>query len=197
MMSRVKEFNQDDVLTKAMNLFWEQGYTNTSMQELVDVMQINRGSIYATFGDKHSLFLRVLEYYHQYLEEQFIDVVTDSKDLRTKLNEVFSFFLKTHDEQQPKGCLIVNSATELAQVDPDVNAIINDYMQQETNLILKILKKATYELMPSISLETLANRLQLALIGIRVSIKLDTKSEILTKIVEDIIDTLPWKTIED
>ncbi|AVH75253.1 TetR/AcrR family transcriptional regulator [Weissella koreensis] len=196
-MSRVKEFNQDDVLTKAMNLFWEQGYTNTSMQELVDVMQINRGSIYATFGDKHSLFLRVLEYYHQYLEEQFIDVVTDSKDLRTKLNEVFSFFLKTHDEQQPKGCLIVNSATELAQVDPDVNAIINDYMQQETNLILKILKKATYELMPSISLETLANRLQLALIGIRVSIKLDTKSEILTKIVEDIIDTLPWKTIED
>ena len=70
-------------------------------------------------------------------------------------------------------------------------------MQQETNLILKILKKATYELMPSISLETLANRLQLALIGIRVSIKLDTKSEILTKIVEDIIDTLPWKTIED
>ncbi|AEJ23626.1 TerR family transcriptional regulator [Weissella koreensis KACC 15510] len=196
-MSRVKEFNQDDVLTKAMNLFWEQGYTNTSMQELVDVMQINRGSIYTTFGDKHSLFLRVLEYYHQYLEEQFIDVVTDSKDLRTKLNEVFSFFLKTHDEQQPKGCLIVNSATELAQVDPDVNAIINDYMQQETNLILKILKKATYELMPSISLETLANRLQLALIGIRVSIKLDTKSEILTKIVEDIIDTLPWKTIED
>ncbi|EJF33285.1 hypothetical protein JC2156_10360 [Weissella koreensis KCTC 3621] len=196
-MSRVKEFNQYDVLTKAMNLFWEQGYTNTSMQELVDVMQINRGSIYATFGDKHSLFLRVLEYYHQYLEEQFIDVVTDSKDLRTKLNEVFSFFLKTHDEQQPKGCLIVNSATELAQVDPDVNAIINDYMQQETNLILKILKKATYELMPSISLETLANRLQLALIGIRVSIKLDTKSEILTKIVEDIIDTLPWKTIED
>lgn len=196
-MSRVKEFNQDDVLTKAMNLFWEQGYTNTSMQELVDVMQINRGSIYATFGDKHSLFLRVLEYYHQYLEEQFIDVVTDSKDLRTKLNEVFSFFLKTHDEQQPKGCLIVNSATDLAQVDPDVNAIINDYMQQETNLILKILKKATYELMPSISLETLANRLQLALIGIRVSIKLDTKSEILTKIVEDIIDTLPWKTIED
>lgn len=196
-MSRVKEFNQDDVLTKAMNLFWEQGYTNTSMQELVDVMQINRGSIYATFGDKHSLFLRVLEYYHQYIEEQFIDVVTDSKDLRTKLNEVFSFFLKTHDEQQPKGCLIVNSATELAQVDPDVNAIINDYMQQETNLILKILKKATYELMPSISLETLANRLQLALIGIRVSIKLDTKSEILTKIVEDIIDTLPWKTIED
>ncbi|MCZ9311705.1 TetR/AcrR family transcriptional regulator [Weissella koreensis] len=194
-MSRVKEFNQDDVLTKAMNLFWEQGYTNTSMQELVDVMQINRGSIYATFGDKHSLFLRVLEYYHQYLEEQFIYVVTDSKDLRTKLNEVFSFFLKTHDEQQPKGCLIVNSATELAQVDPDVNAIINDYMQQETNLILKILKKATYELMPSISLETLANRLQLALIGIRVSIKLDTKSEILTKIVEDIIDTLPWKTI--
>lgn len=196
-MSRVKEFNQDVVLTKAMNLFWEQGYTNTSMQELVDVMLINRGSIYATFGDKHSLFLRVLEYYHQYLEEQFIDVVTDSKNLRTKLNEVFSFFFKNNDGQRPKGCLIINSATELAQVDPDVNTIINDYMQQEKNLILKILKNATDELMPSSSLEALANRLQLALIGIRVSIKLDTKSEILTKIVEDIIDTLPWKIIED
>ena len=56
-MARTKEFDEQVVLTKAMNLFWEQGYEKTSMQELVDRMGIHRRSIYDTFGDKHQLCL--------------------------------------------------------------------------------------------------------------------------------------------
>ncbi|MGO2638704.1 MAG: TetR/AcrR family transcriptional regulator, partial [Enterococcus viikkiensis] len=59
-MARVKEFDETEVLTKAMQLFWQQGYEKTSMQELVDVMGIHRRSIYDTFGDKHQLFLKSL-----------------------------------------------------------------------------------------------------------------------------------------
>ena len=54
-MSRHKEFDREDVLEKAMQVFWSQGYECTSVQDLVDAMGINRGSIYATFGDKHGL----------------------------------------------------------------------------------------------------------------------------------------------
>lgn len=195
-MSRVKEFNQDDVLKQAMNLFWQQGYANTSMQELVEVMKINRGSIYATFGDKHSLFLCVLEYYHQYIMSQFMGIKNNEKNLRKQLIDVFSVFFKINDDQSSNGCLIVNSATELAQIDPEVNTIINGYMQQESNFILKILKDGNLELVPDTQLESFSKRLQLVLIGIRVSVKLGTKSEILTKMIEDIIDTLPWQRKE-
>lgn len=52
-----KQFSPDDVLVKAMNAFWARGYESTSMQDLVACMGINRGSLYATFGDKRSLFI--------------------------------------------------------------------------------------------------------------------------------------------
>ena len=56
-MARKKEFDREEVLTKAMYTFLQHGYEGTSMQTLVSTMGINRGSLYDTFGDKHSLFL--------------------------------------------------------------------------------------------------------------------------------------------
>lgn len=58
-----KQFDVDDALTKAMHAFWARGYEATSIRDLVDRMGINRGSIYATFGDKRSLFIQALRHY--------------------------------------------------------------------------------------------------------------------------------------
>ncbi len=60
-MARQKEFDRDEVLHKAMEVFWTRGYEGTSIQDLVKHMGINRQSIYDTFGDKHSLFLQALD----------------------------------------------------------------------------------------------------------------------------------------
>jgi AcrR family transcriptional regulator len=62
-MPRQRGFEPDEVLDKAMRLFWRQGYNNTSVQELEEAMGINRFSIYATFESKHDLFLATLERY--------------------------------------------------------------------------------------------------------------------------------------
>ena len=62
-MARSKEFDVDEVLLKAMHLFWDQGYENTSMQDLVKGMGIHKRSLYDTFGDKHTLFMKVLDRY--------------------------------------------------------------------------------------------------------------------------------------
>ena len=53
-MARSKEFEENEVLDKAMRLFWEQGYEKTSMTDLVEHMGIHRRSLYDTFGDKHT-----------------------------------------------------------------------------------------------------------------------------------------------
>ncbi|MBK6426479.1 MAG: helix-turn-helix transcriptional regulator [Blastocatellia bacterium] len=60
-MGRPKSFELDDVLDRAIEAFWCKGYEATSIQDLVDEMGINRGSLYATFGDKHALFLAAIE----------------------------------------------------------------------------------------------------------------------------------------
>jgi len=62
-MPWTKNFDVDRTLDKAMRLFWAHGYEATSMQDLVDGMGINRGSIYSTYGDKRQLFLAALNRY--------------------------------------------------------------------------------------------------------------------------------------
>jgi TetR/AcrR family transcriptional repressor of nem operon len=59
-MARHKEFERQQALEKAMETFWRYGYEGTSIQNLVESMGINRGSLYDTFGDKRSLFLAAI-----------------------------------------------------------------------------------------------------------------------------------------
>lgn len=60
---RPKKFNQDEALQAALNVFWEKGYDGASMKDLTSAMAINGPSLYATFGDKHALYIKTIEYY--------------------------------------------------------------------------------------------------------------------------------------
>jgi TetR/AcrR family transcriptional repressor of nem operon len=60
-MARHKEFNRDEVLRKAMEVFWSRGYEAASINTLVKYMGINRQSLYDTFGDKHALYLQAID----------------------------------------------------------------------------------------------------------------------------------------
>ena len=62
-MARTRSFDEDEVLDRAMALFWRKGFEATSIEELVSVSGINRASMYAVFGDKRRLFLAVLDHY--------------------------------------------------------------------------------------------------------------------------------------
>jgi len=62
-MARTRAFDEEDVLDRAMALFWRKGFEATSIEELVGVSGINRASMYAAFGDKRRLFLAVLDHY--------------------------------------------------------------------------------------------------------------------------------------
>jgi TetR/AcrR family transcriptional repressor of nem operon len=62
-MARTKDFDEHEVLAKAIQLFWYKGYNGTSMQDLVDGLGISRSSLYDTYTDKHTLFVKALESY--------------------------------------------------------------------------------------------------------------------------------------
>jgi len=66
-MARPKKFNEDDVIDKAVKVFWAKGYEAASIQDLIDAMGIQRGSLYGTFGGKQSLFLKSLKRYSKSL----------------------------------------------------------------------------------------------------------------------------------
>ncbi len=64
-MARPKQFEIEEKLNLAADLFWRKGYANTSLSDLESHLGIGRKSIYDTFGDKHRLFLKVLDSYLQ------------------------------------------------------------------------------------------------------------------------------------
>jgi TetR/AcrR family transcriptional repressor of nem operon len=126
-VARTKEFEPLAALDAATELFWRKGYEAASMRELLDAMGIGRGSFYDTFGDKHTLFLSALDHFQEvrtsWVEEVLRGEGLDSIEevFRRSLDGLFQF-------QPPRGCLLANSAVELAPHDPDVAAKVSDYI---------------------------------------------------------------------
>ncbi len=112
-MARSKAFNEEEVLDKAVAVFWAKGYEATSIQDLVEAMGIQRGSLYATFGSKQQLFLQSLERYGKVVVKQFLDIL-ESKASAIESIELFFAQLVEHllTAGPLRSCLVTNSAIE-------------------------------------------------------------------------------------
>lgn len=130
-MARTKEFDPDVVIRAAMDLFWRKGYETTSMQDLVDHLGIGRGSIYATFGSKHDLFLLALD---RYAEESGDGVLERFGRPGPVLPAVREFVRVVLDEAltEQKGCLITNTAVECAADRPIARRVESTWDGLET-----------------------------------------------------------------
>ena len=112
-MARSKAFNEEAVLDKAVEVFWAKGYEATSMQDLVDAMGIQRGSLYATFGSKQQLFLKSLNRYGVVVVKKLLEIL-ESKPSAIESIELFFAQLVEHllTAGPLRGCLVTNSAIE-------------------------------------------------------------------------------------
>ena len=121
-----KQFDTDAALSKAMGAFWAQGYDATSMQDLVECMGINRGSLYATFGDKRSLFIEALTRYDTLYREDWVARLVKSHTPRAAITAAFEEAISAVLESgSSDGCLLVNTALELSPHDAEISAIVS------------------------------------------------------------------------
>jgi TetR/AcrR family transcriptional repressor of nem operon len=140
-MARTKAFEPIRALDKALTTFWCQGYEATSVQDLLDAMGINRGSLYDTFGDKHQLFLAALDrYVEQSLEE--LQRALNGEDVFAAIhNSLMSIVTTAAQEPVRRGCLLVNSATELSARDPVVAAKVAATLQRMEDIYATALRR--------------------------------------------------------
>ncbi|AWG26772.1 TetR/AcrR family transcriptional regulator [Flavobacterium kingsejongi] len=123
-MARTKEFEPEEKLIKARDLFWEKGYSGTSMQDLVEAMGLNRGSIYDTFGDKHSLFLQSLSNYAEEILKEYTNVATTVSSPLKAIEQILSGNVKKAFVNGKNSCMSVKCSLELASDDKSVQHII-------------------------------------------------------------------------
>ncbi|MDY7992975.1 TetR/AcrR family transcriptional regulator [Paenibacillus polymyxa] len=182
-MARSKEFEEKEVLDKAMRLFWEQGYEKTSMTELVKHMGIHRRSLYDTFGDKHSLFLKAMDRFDDKIIAALAGGVKRSKTASEALQFIFSFMIDG-DEDSPAGCLMVNSAVELAARDVEVDNKSTKAFTTAEQLLREIILwgQRDGEFTSTYNAEELAEYLHNVWIGLRVMARTSASREKLHRI---------------
>ncbi|MCA9628156.1 MAG: TetR/AcrR family transcriptional regulator [Myxococcales bacterium] len=131
-MARSRDFDLDQALDRAVELFWRQGYAGTSVRQLCDAMGIQPGSFYAAFASKEACFQRALA---RYLEQQLLPLPPGPAAVRAWFEAI------THGSRRGKGCLLVNSAVELPGLDAESQRVVAQRIQAMETFFARCLKE--------------------------------------------------------
>jgi len=190
-MARSVEFNECEIIEKAMNVFWEKGYHGTSMQDLVDAMQINRSSLYNTIGDKHCLFIKCVTVYAEAgLKETQEKIAREKSALQALINIIRDKAAWVVDSD--KGCLGIKTVFEIAPEDEAVRNVLTNngiqYREMMTNLIQKAIDDGELDGTESASL--LAEYIMTTFTGWKQAFILDGDPIIIKKMSEYLIKSI-------
>jgi len=141
-MARTKDFDENEVLTKAIQVFWLKGYNGTSMQDLVDSLGISRSSLYDTYTDKHTLFMKALESYQNSGAARIQDIIDNSGSAKETVKRLLELATtELLDDKEQKGCFMVNAEVEVASHDAAVNSLVCKNDQQMEEAFYQVIQK--------------------------------------------------------
>lgn len=126
-----KSFDEDDIVEKAMTIFWEKGYEPASMADLIAGTGITRGSLYNAFGGKEQLFVKALQKYDKDNRRALLAELEAVDEPRRAIVMLFDRLVaETVADTQKKGCFLVNTASDLAIHGEEVNCLVRNGLRE-------------------------------------------------------------------
>jgi len=171
-MARQKKYIESEVIEKAMQLFWRNGYETTSVRMLEKEMGINQFSIYASFGNKHGVFIESVKCYQKKAKIALIDTLKNNPNGTDGIRQYFYDFIEFSKElNSNKGCLLTNTINELGEnSDPE---IISEILAFASKVRAEFVKKLELDSSKNAAtIEQQANYLMVALQGLSVASKM-------------------------
>jgi TetR/AcrR family transcriptional regulator, transcriptional repressor for nem operon len=141
-MARTKEFDENEVLEKAVELFRRRGFQSTSFGEMTAELGVNRQSLYDTFGDKQSFFIAALKRYGARAIDQMRRILSTSEPVRSQLRQIFDGTRNYVCSEGHYGCLMVNSMIEQAVGDAATRALVTAHAREVEGLLAQRLSAA-------------------------------------------------------
>jgi TetR/AcrR family transcriptional repressor of nem operon len=170
-MPSEKSFKEADVVNQAMQIFWEKGYTATSISDITEATGIKRGSLYNAFEGKRDLFLQSLLAYDRTRLTQRLSQLDEVKDPR----EAISGFIKARESAGcetagAKGCLLVNTLLEYAHHDPEVQQTVSDALGEVVSFFERKIRQGQRDgtIPDSVEVRATAQALLALIVGVRV-----------------------------
>jgi TetR/AcrR family transcriptional repressor of nem operon len=192
-MARLREFDEDRALDAAIDCFWNRGYEATSVRDLAREMGIGGASLYNAYGDKRALFVRVLERYANGTTRERIARLEAShpprEAIRAFLAEVIERSLKDID---CKGCLLVNSAIDVAPHDAELGRVVAGYLEEIRAFFQRMVEAANRagETPRGTDAHALSLHLLGVLMGMRVLARTGARRRTLEAVVRPALDLL-------
>lgn len=185
-MARQKAYKEEDVIEKAMKVFWRNGYEATSVRMLEKEMGINQFSIYSSFGSKEGVFLKSLELYKSKIWGIVEKLKKGSRGVEDIREFLYDFLEFSKEDDIAKGCLMLNTMNEMGNnADTSIKALAFSY---SSDVLIIFMDKLSIN--SDKKPETIANQanfLSISLNGLATSSKV-IDSILLDNYIETIID---------
>lgn len=137
-----KQFDTEVALTKAMEVFWAHGYEAASLSALLKHMGIGKKSLYDTFGNKQSLFLKALDYYAHTTIRDLRDRLSADGSPLANLKSLLKDLQKTHSKPSSYGCMLGTNIADFNTDDEAIAQVMRVYLQQVEDVFTTVLTRA-------------------------------------------------------
>jgi TetR/AcrR family transcriptional repressor of nem operon len=188
-MGRLRSFDPDNVLDRAMHAFWARGFEATSIEDLVACTGINRASLYGAFGDKRDLFLKALQLYVQTGPIIELDPSARKGGVRAALQAYIDQVLDLMSDGRNRGCFITNTVAEFGSQDADILAQTRIALAGVENAFDRLLRwgQQTGEVPAQADARARARLLLAAIQGLQVISKVNPDARALRQIADQAI----------
>lgn len=170
-VGRPREFELDEAVRKAMGVFWDRGYHDASLPDLLEGMDLSRGSFYKAFVDKRGVYLRALDAYIEDAIRTVGEALHSNPSPKAAIRQAFSQQVDSSSGKEGlRGCFVVLAAVEMLPGDEDVSSRISRLFRRLQDLYAAtiIRAQAVGEIDPRLDERTLARFLVSQIQGMRV-----------------------------
>lgn len=191
-MARKKEFDPDTALQRALIAFWRLGYEHTSIEVLMREMGISKQSLYDTFGDKRSIYLRAMSLYRETTNGFLRELFQGEKSVKKGFASLFQAMAIESQEQHERGCLLMNTNLSHPTYDAEIKSFLRDNQREVESIFERAFREAQRrgEIATNKSPAALAKFFVATLQGMRALARLNNNREELEQISRTALSTL-------
>ncbi|MFD9904134.1 TetR/AcrR family transcriptional regulator [Streptomyces sp. NPDC059063] len=192
-MARPRQFDEDRVITAAMETFWRHGYEGTSTRDLCDSTGLGPSSLYNTFGGKRELYLRTLDRYYETVTGAQIEQLQGPGSAKDRLRAMMLGAVDSDlDEDDARGCFAINAAIELAGLDADVKRVVRRNFTRVEDEVCAVVAEGQRagEIPTDRDARALARLVQSTYYGLRVLARVQDDRKVLLTTVENTLAAL-------
>lgn len=191
-MANTAKYDREQVVDKAMLLFWEKGFHGTSTRDLQRTINLRPGSFYAAFGSKEQLFKEALNRYSEQGRDLLqLNVAKSESILGAVEGFIKALVLEQRDQVPSDMCMLVKTIAELTDEHSDLVNESKMLLQSMESSMVDLLSQAKLreELKPAVDCEVLAKKVIVQMMGLRTYLRSSNNEKLVEILILDIFDS--------